>query len=246
MKNKFVNIIRYLLMPGTNLFSRRRVTLKKYWLNGKRNVLDAGSGNGWFSYLAYKSGAIVTAVNISEDQITKAKEFYNKWLGIEEKKLNFITLNLYNLMEIEDKFDEIICYETLEHIKDDKLVCKYFWDLLNKNGVLHICCPYSEHERWINDRIDVDETGYHVRPGYTLNSYKELLEPIGFEIEEVEGMGNELMVKYHLLLQKLQKILGNIFIIPLSFLAFPLVWTDGNNLNYPYSIYIKAVKKNKI
>jgi len=209
-------------MPGTNLFSHRRVKLKKYWLSGSRNVLDAGSGNGWFSYLAYKSGAKVTAVNFSREQVNKAKDFYNHWLGLEENKLEFINLNLYDLKQIDKKFDEIICYETLEHIKDDKLVCKYFWELLNDSGVLHLCCPYAEHERWKNDKLDLNETGYHVRAGYTLDSYKELLEPIGFEIKEIEGMGNEILIKSHILLQKLQKHIGNVLIIPISILFFPI------------------------
>lgn len=230
-------------MPGTNLFTHRRVMLKKYWLNGHRNVLDAGSGNGWFSYLAYKTGANVTAVNISEDQVKKAKKFYNDWLGIHENKIMFINLNLYNLKELDKKYDEIICFETLEHIKDDKSVCKHFWDRLNVNGVLHLCCPYSQHTKWKNEDLDLNESGYHVRAGYTLKTYKELLEPIGFEIQVVEGMGDKYLVSVHLLLQKLQKHIPNIFYVPITFVFLPLVWFDGNKLDCPYSIYVKAIKK---
>lgn len=230
-------------MPGTNLFTHRRVMLRKYWLNGPRNVLDAGSGNGWFSYLAYKTGANVTAVNISDDQVNKAKSFYNGWLKIDDNKIKFININLYNIKKIDKKYDEIICFETLEHINDDKLVCKHFWDMLNVNGVLHLCCPYADHKRWKNEELDLNEAGYHVRAGYTLNSFKELLEPIGFEIKIVEGMGNKFLVSLHLLLQKLQNHIPNIFYIPISIIFVPLVWIDGKNSKCPYSLYVKAIKK---
>jgi hypothetical protein len=61
------NYFPYLALPGTGFFTRRRTGLKKYWLTGKRKVLDAGFGNSWFSYRAYKSDGTVTALAIGPD-----------------------------------------------------------------------------------------------------------------------------------------------------------------------------------
>jgi cyclopropane fatty-acyl-phospholipid synthase-like methyltransferase len=38
-------------------------------------MLDAGSGNGYFSWLAYQSGANVFALNFDGEQVKKAREF---------------------------------------------------------------------------------------------------------------------------------------------------------------------------
>src|SRR5881296_2631908 len=171
---------RRLIMPGADLFTRRRVRLKRYWQTGSRRVLDAGSGNGWFSYLAVRSGATVVAVNMDEGQVKKAIRFYNKTFGIPTDRLEFRLLNLYNVETIPGSFDEIICYETLEHIKRDTEVCSSFFRMLRPNGILHLCCPNADHPRWRNEWLDDKEGGYHVRAGYTLKTYQELLEPLGF------------------------------------------------------------------
>src|SRR4029453_5682533 len=83
------NPIRLALMPGFDLLTRRRVFLARYWRSGPRRVLDAGGGNGWFAYLAYRSGAAVLAIGNEEGQVAKARAFYNGWMGIPEDRLRF-------------------------------------------------------------------------------------------------------------------------------------------------------------
>lgn len=236
------NCIRYWLMPGFDLFAHRRGRLCRYWLPGKRKVLDAGSGNGWFSYLAYRFGATVIAVNIAQDQIEKATWFYNRWLSIPVDRLKFIKMNLYNLDSLEPGFDEIICYETLEHIRDDIKICKAFWSLLKPGGYLHLCCPYAQHPRWFSEALDIEERGYHVRGGYTLESYRSLLKPIGFQILTVEGMGGPILTKIYLSLEALRNRFGTVACLPFVFLARPFVWLDPRQMSLPYSLYVKAVK----
>ena len=55
------NIVRHVTYPGLDLHTRNRASLCQFWKTGERDVLDAGSGNGYFSWLAYKSGARVVA-----------------------------------------------------------------------------------------------------------------------------------------------------------------------------------------
>jgi SAM-dependent methyltransferase len=240
--NSLRNKVRWLLMPGLDLFTRRRQRLCRQWSGGPRKVLDAGSGNGWFAYLAYRSGASVVAVNFSDAQVAKAIRFYNIWRKIPETGLKFINLNLYDLSLLEPGFDEIICYETLEHIKDDNKICREFWRLLKKGGVLHLCCPHAEHSRWRNEPLDLKESGAHVRAGYTLKSYNSLLEPIGFRIVHTEGMGGPMLTKVWSLIEKIRGKVGNIFSIPFILLMLPFVWFDPKDMHCPYCLYVKAVK----
>jgi hypothetical protein len=45
------NIVRDLVYPGLDLHTRNRASLRRFWKTGARDVLDAGSGNGYFSWL---------------------------------------------------------------------------------------------------------------------------------------------------------------------------------------------------
>lgn len=235
------NHLRWWLMPGFDLFTRRRVRLCRYWHSGPRRVLDAGSGNGWFSYLAYASGATVTAVNFMSDQVDKAIAFYNGWKQIPASEIQFLQSNLYDVGSLEPGFDEIICYETLEHIKDDRKVCSSFWRLLKPGGVLHLCCPNADHSHWREEELDAAEIGGHVRAGYTLESYRALLEPIGFRITDIEGMGGPVLValgKWHRRYHGRAPIRAAL----LALAALPFVWLDPRRHVCAYSLYVKAVK----
>jgi SAM-dependent methyltransferase len=231
-------------MPGFDLCTRRRVRLSKYWKKGPRRFLDAGSGNGWFSYLAYRSGAQVTALNFSREQVEKSRRFYNKRLGVSEDKLRYECLNLYDLGQLDatSSFDEIICYETLEHINDDARICRSFHSMLKPGGVLHLCCPYADHPRWQAEILDANESGGHVRAGYTLESYRALLEPMGFVITEVEGVGGQALSTVEGLLSSARNRFGDIFTLPLAILLFPFVWADRPESTCPFSLYVRAVK----
>lgn len=229
-------------MPGLDLFTRRRVRLKQHWQSGPRQVLDAGSGNGWFSYLAYRSGAKVIAVSALKNEVEKARDFYNSSLGVPVERLEFKWLNLYQVETLGGKFDEIICYETLEHIKDDARVCQAFFQMLNPGGVLHLCCPFAEHPRWREEILDLEENGYHVRAGYTVESYGQLLEPIGFQITDVQGIGGPWLVKAQILLSRMRARLGDSLALPLGLLLFPFVWFDRLSPSCPYCLYVRAVK----
>lgn len=242
MNSLLANHGRYYLMPGFDLCTRRRVKLQKHWKQGSRDFLDAGSGNGWFSYRAYRSGASVTAVSVTEHEITKAKRFYNEFLEAPEDRLQFHHLNFYQLDSLDKKFDEIICYEALEHVKDDERVARTFFNLLKPGGVLHLCCPNAEHPRWQAEELDHDERGGHVRAGYTLESYKALLEPIGFRLVGNEGVGGPVLSKAEVALAKIRARIGDVFATPFALMLFPTVWFDSTKAAVPFSIYVKAVK----
>jgi SAM-dependent methyltransferase len=238
-----LNYFRYLAMPGTDIFTRRRAGLEKYWLAGKRKVLDAGFGNGWFSYRAYKSGATVTALAIGADLPRKAKALYNDFLEIPEDKLSFREMNLYESAQLDETFDEIICYETLEHIRNDEAVCKTFWRLLRPGGVLHLCCPNSEHPRWQRERLDLAERGGHVRYGYTEKSFRALLEPIGFCIDRVEGVGGPFLVFLQERVQApLRRVFGEPAAAVVAAVGVPFIAWDTPSPPIPFSIYVRAVR----
>jgi SAM-dependent methyltransferase len=230
-------------LPGADIFTRRRTALQRNWKHGQRRVLDAGFGNGWFSYRAYKSGASVTALAIGPGLVRKARALYNEFLGIPEARLSFREMNLYAAAQLDDTFDEIICYETLEHIRDDKAVCQAFRRLLRRGGVLHLCCPNSEHPRWRREALDLAEGGGHVRHGYTEKSFRALLEPIGFRIDRVEGVGGPFIVFLQENVQApLRRAFGEPAAAVVAAIATPFVILDKPSPAVPFSIYVRAVR----
>jgi hypothetical protein len=151
-------------------------------------------------------------------------------------------MNLYEVDKIKDRFDEIVCYETLEHIRDDRRVCSMFRDLLKPNGALHLCCPNAEHPRWQRERLDTSERGGHVRHGYTEQSYRQLLEPVGFRIDRFEGIGGPVLVFLQENLQApIRRWFGEAGAAVIATIAIPFVRFDCTRPKIPFSVYVRAV-----
>jgi len=236
------NALRRLLYPGLDLHTRNRASLCRFWRTGPRDVLDAGSGNGYFSWLAYRSGARVVALNFDKGQTDKARDFLVGFLRCDPQRLSLEQRNLYDLDTEERRFDEIICYETIEHIRDDRRIAREFYRLLRPGGRLHLCAPNAEHPRHQAEILDLNEVGGHVRAGYTLQSYRELLEPLGFRIKTTAGIGPWNLYLMDEVLRWFRTRIGEWSAVPLLILALPLVWTARRDPEAPYSLYVCAEK----
>ncbi len=234
--------LRSLIYPGLDLHLRNRVSLCRFWKSGPRDVLDAGSGNGYFSWLAYQSGARVVAMNFEQGQVEKAQEFLVEYRKADPSRLQFEHYNLYDLPKETRTFDEIICFETLEHLRRDDEVVKEFHRILRPGGVLHVCCPFRLHPRHQAEVLDLNESGGHVRPGYTKEDYSALLEPAGFQIQEVIGVGTPGVYYADWILRAIRSRIGDLPALPLLPFALPFVWLAKTNPEVPFSLYVRAVK----
>lgn len=236
------NFLRSLVYPGLDLHTRNRASLTRYWRSGPRDVLDAGSGNGYFSWLAYRSGARVVAMNHEELQVEKSRAFLLGFRKADPGRLRFEQYNLYDLKTEARRFDEIVCFEVLEHLTRDNEVVKEFYRLLHPGGVLHVCCPNRLHPRHQREVLDLTESGGHVRPGYTEGDYRALLEPIGFRIDAIVGIGSPGVYHADRLLRAIRVRAGDWLALPLLPLALPFVWLARENPTVPFSLYVRAVK----
>jgi SAM-dependent methyltransferase len=238
----FRNLLRNALYPGLDLHTRNRASLKRYWKPGLRDVLDAGSGNGYFSWLAYRSGARVVGVNFDGSQVDKARDFLLRYRKADERRLRFEQRSIYALADESRAFDEIICFEVLEHLRRDEEVVRAFFNVLRPGGVLHLCCPNRMHPRHQAQVLDLEETGGHVRAGYTFVDFRALLEPAGFAIEREVGIGPTSLYLADEALRRIRNRLGDLAALPLLPLALPFVWLAGSNPKMPFSLYVTAVK----
>lgn len=243
--------IKWILYPGMNLHARLRYRQIPLLFgasprDGKGyRVLDAGSGNGMLAYSHYLKGNRVLGLSFNNSEVQRCKELFNGYLAIPESRLEFRVANLYDLEELGNgEFREIVCSETLEHIRGDDLICRGFWRLLEPGGVLHLCAPNADHPYNKGFPLDPDEKGGHVRPGYTERIYRELLEPLGFRIECIVGLGGAIRQAFNWRIKEVQKRYGAAAGLPLFAVALVAIpfGSDDINPSTPFSIYAKAIK----
>jgi SAM-dependent methyltransferase len=247
--NFFVLKLKWFLYPGVNLHARLRYQKLPGFFGAAgasdpRRVLDAGSGNGMLAYQAYLRGCQVVGVSFKESEVEGCRQLFNRYLGIPKERLRFDRGNLYDLDFPAESFDEIICSEVLEHLKRDQDVCQSFWRLLKPGGILHVCAPNAEHPYNVAFPLDVNESGGHVRPGYTLASYRALLEPLGFAITETAGLGGPIRQAFNWRIKELQARFGAAAGLPLFLAALPCLPFENRRREQamPFSIYVQAVK----
>jgi SAM-dependent methyltransferase len=239
--------VKWLLFPGLNLHARLRnqVLPVNFGLpqNGEtRLVLDAGCGNGMLAYQSYLRGNCGLGISIKTGEVERNRRLFHELLKVPEERLQFKLMNLYELQSLSMEFDEIICTEVLEHIDDDRRVCESFCNSLKSGGVLHLCCPNADHPDNQAHALDKHEAGGHVRPGYTVESYRALLEPIGFRIDRVMGLGGPVRQWCNKRITAAQEIAGLPLGLVVFFVLCPLSWLDVAQPKVPYSLYVRAVK----
>ncbi len=205
-------------------------------------VLDAGCGNGMLSYKAWLRGATVLGVSIKQNEIDGCRKMFTRGRGIPEDRLRFVNVNLYELPADGQRFDAVICTEVLEHIRDDRSVCRLFFELLRPGGCVHITTPNAEHPYNQAFPLDGEETGGHVRPGYTAQTFGALLEPVGFRIEEVSGLGGPVRQAFNHRIKSVQERFGAAAGLPLFFLSLPFLTLDAREPRTPFSLYARARK----
>jgi SAM-dependent methyltransferase len=196
------------------------------------------------AYQAWRKGSRVVGVSFKTSEVHGAQQLFNSWLRIPENQLRFIEGNLYQLHFDDSSFDSIICSETLEHLLRDEEVCRTFWRLLKPGGVLHVCAPNSAHPYNKSFPLDENESGGHVRAGYTLNAWHALLDPLGFQIQELEGLGGPIRQFFNRRIKETQERFGAFSGLPLFILAqvFLPFESRADEASKPFSIYVKAIK----
>ncbi|HRO09109.1 MAG TPA: class I SAM-dependent methyltransferase [Saprospiraceae bacterium] len=116
-----------------------------------KNLLDVGSGTGYFLNYLKNRGYNVTGVEISD----KARNFGNEHFGLQVRK---------TVEEIADsvdyKFDFITLWHVLEHLYNPEQSMMKFHELLKSDGTLIIALP--NHNSYDSNRYQNYWAGYDV------------------------------------------------------------------------------------
>lgn len=248
MKNtiiKLFGLIPLVLFCDPTSFDRF-IWLRNHLQSGPFRTLDAGCGSGTFTLYAAKLGNDAVGISFDKRNNSTAQE-RAKLLGIQNAK--FIEWDLRNLSELSNDiglFDQIICFETIEHIMDDRKLIFEFSRLLNSGGCILLTAPYKYYNHLFGDKLSEVEDGGHVRWGYTHEEIKNIFADCDIEIEVQEYISGFIPQRLCNLERILSKFVGRLawlIVFPLrvfTWLDKPLTWV----LRYPYfSIGVVGIKR---
>lgn len=236
-----------LIFFGDSAVFDRFLWLRKHLQKGALRTLDAGCGSGAFTIYAAKKGN--EALGISFD--SRNNEVASKRAKILKlDNVKFITADLRKLNELSDKlgfFDQIICFETIEHIFNDKALLLNFSRLLKENSRLLLTAPYKYHKGYEREKLAETENGDHVRWGYTHEELEELLSDTGFRVEKKDYItgyfSQKLIFTERILTKVIPSKIAWLIIFPFRLFRF----FDSllmKFIDYPYlSVGAVAVKK---
>ena len=125
-------------------------------VKGKR-ILDFGCGTGRYSIALAKKGAIVSAVDLSEEMLNEARDNARK----AKVKIDFRQHNLKKgLPYPKGSFDIVMSILVLNHFKNLEAIFKRIYGILNPNG---FCVISTIHPSTGGKPILVQSLGLHAR-----------------------------------------------------------------------------------
>ena len=106
-----------------------------------KRVCDIGCGAGYGSnYLAQKA-CHVSAMDISEDAISWAAKYFSK------DNLRFFAANAAEKWPVDNKFDVITTFETMEHVQKLNIFLEQIYEHLSPGGILILSVPNGPRDK---------------------------------------------------------------------------------------------------
>lgn len=155
-----------------------RSELRKLNVSGVKNILDAGSGFGQYSFWMTKKfeQAEILAVDVKEEQVADCNNFFNQ---IGKSHVKFEVGDLVTFVQPE-KFDLVLCVDVMEHIEEDVQVLTNYCNSLKTGGMLLISTPSNMGGSDVHDDGETSFIEEHVRDGYGIEEIEEKCKRAGF------------------------------------------------------------------
>ncbi|MGK7876194.1 MAG: class I SAM-dependent methyltransferase [Xenococcaceae cyanobacterium] len=180
MKQAFQFVKRF-LYPGLDITTRQRLKqFSRHFKTGDVYTLEVGCGNGAFTLESYRKGNKVLGIDINPKKLQKCQEFA-EYIKVDPSRCKFETVDAFTLLSRQEKFEQILCFEVLEHLENDQQLLDLFYKLLKVNGSLHISTPYLHRQPLYGEHISEYEDGGHLRLGYTHEQLESMLKKSGFQ-----------------------------------------------------------------
>jgi SAM-dependent methyltransferase len=238
MKDTLVRLIgwRATILHGDPTVVDRWRWLRRHLRAGPLRTLDAGCGSGAFTLYAARVGnrALGLSFNPREVQAARRRARILRVPGAEfhQRDLRDLGAGAAGL----GTFDQILLFETIEHIRDDARLLAELVTMLRPDGRLLLTAPYKHHRALWGERLSEHEDGGHVRWGYTHQEIRDLFRGCGLEVlaeEYLSGLVSQKIASLIFGLSRVHYRLGWAATFPLRIfqgLDRPLTRLTG----YPY------------
>ena len=164
------------------------IFIEKLEINEKIKILDVGSGMGGPArYIANKTGAEITAIELQSDQNNLAKDLTKK-CGL-SNKVNHICGDILDYDFKNQTFDAVVSWLTLYHIANHEILLKKLFDLLNPNGFFYTEDITSRINLSDVDLKEIKKEIYGIHLPY-FDKYISNLEQNGFKLIFCEDMSS--------------------------------------------------------
>lgn len=199
-----------------------RSELRKLNGHGVKNILDAGSGFGQYSFWMAKkfSQAEILAVDVKEEQVADCNQFFSQ---VGKNQVKFEVGDLVTFVQPE-KFDLVLCVDVMEHIEEDVQVLTNYCNSLKSGGMLLISTPSNMGGSDVHDDGETSFIEEHVRDGYGIDEIEEKCKRAGFtKVEARYSYGApgkiswKLSMKYPMLM--LNKSKAFFIVLPIYYLV---------------------------
>lgn len=118
-----------------NWIEEQVIAHQKTGLTGK-TVLDVGCGGGILSHSMANRGAVVTGIDLGEENI-KAAQIHAEQTKSAKNSLDFECVAIEEFTKTHaGEFDVVTCMEMLEHVPNPQSIIDACFELLKPNGVL--------------------------------------------------------------------------------------------------------------
>lgn len=143
-----------------------------------RRVLDAGCGEGFGTQTLAATATEIVGIDYSEAAVAESRRL---WCSPVRPNLRFEHVDLTHPDTLGERFDVVLSFQVLEHIRDSAAFLRALRDRLAPSGVLVLTTP--------NRLRTVSENPYHVRE-YTADELRRELSAVFADVTILGIQGN--------------------------------------------------------
>lgn len=157
-------------------FNEQSITTQKFVIpfiekhrpvNPESTVLEIGCGEGGNIKPFLDLGCKVTGIDLNEGQIDIARDIYKD--HPENRNLTLICEDIYQVTDLNQKFDIIIIRDVIEHIPNQERFLPFIKRFLNTNGLIFIGFPpwqnpFGGHQQICSNRFLSHLPWFHLLP----------------------------------------------------------------------------------
>lgn len=174
------------MRPGTLLRWHSLKNILKHEIKDGSTILDIGGYDGYISYRLKKifSNLLITVVDTDELGLILSKD----------RGLKVICASALELPIRDKEFDVVLCFDLIEHIKEDVKLLKELSRVLKDNGKIILTTPMKDGVSFpmLNKKKNeiINKNWGHVRKGYSLERIGELFKLNHFIIDKEDRYFN--------------------------------------------------------